>query len=462
MPRELVTIQVGQCGNQVAAQFWELALREHAIYNKSGIFDDSLSSFFRNVDTRYSDPLDLGVGQPISTLRARAVVVDMEEGVINSMLRSEIGDIFDSRQFISDVSGCGNNWSVGFYDYGRRYEEQLMDKIRKTVEQCESIQSFFLMHSMGGGTGSGVGTFILTMLHDMYPEVFRFNTVVFPEDDVVTGPYNSMLAMYQLTEHSDCVLPVDNRALFDILNKIENSKNKKNKEVKEDITDNKQNKQASFHKMNNIIAHMLNNLTCSMRFEGQLNVDLNEITMNLVPFPKMSYLVSSISPLYSILDVKIDSRRLDQIFSDVIHKDFQLLKVDPKQGTYMACGLILRGDAKISDINRNVQRIRPEMNIIHWNQEGFKVGLCSQSPVGMPYSLLCLSNQSCIKHHFNDLKQQFLRIFRRKAHVHHYTEYMDIGQFSDALHSLEDLVEAYESIERTAHTPPRPRIKPVV
>ena len=51
------------------------------------------------------------------------------------------------------------------------------------------------MHSMGGGTGSGVGTFILSLLEDYFPEVFRFATVVYPEDDVVTGPYNSMLAM---------------------------------------------------------------------------------------------------------------------------------------------------------------------------------------------------------------------------------------------------------------------------
>lgn len=34
------------------------------------------------------------------------------------------------------------------------------------------------------------------------------------------------------------------------------------------------------------------NLTCSMRFEGPLNVDLNEITTNLVPYPKLHYIVS--------------------------------------------------------------------------------------------------------------------------------------------------------------------------
>ena len=37
-----------------------------------------------------------------------------------------------------------------------------------------------------------------------------------------------------------------------------------------------------------------------MRFEGSLNVDLNEITMNLVPYPRMHYLLSSLSPFASL------------------------------------------------------------------------------------------------------------------------------------------------------------------
>jgi len=43
MPRELVTVQVGQCGNQIGCRFWELALREHATYNQGGVYDDALS-----------------------------------------------------------------------------------------------------------------------------------------------------------------------------------------------------------------------------------------------------------------------------------------------------------------------------------------------------------------------------------------------------------------------------------
>lgn len=59
-----------------------------------------------------------------------------------------------------------------------RYREQLSETIRQAAEQCDSLQSFLLLHSMGGGTGSGLGTYIVEMLKDEYPEVFRFVTAV--------------------------------------------------------------------------------------------------------------------------------------------------------------------------------------------------------------------------------------------------------------------------------------------
>ena len=43
MPRELITIQVGQCGNQIGGRFWDMALREHAAINQEGIFDEAMS-----------------------------------------------------------------------------------------------------------------------------------------------------------------------------------------------------------------------------------------------------------------------------------------------------------------------------------------------------------------------------------------------------------------------------------
>ena len=59
------------------------------------------------------------------------------------------------------MSGAGNNWAHGHFEYGGRYREILYEKIRKEVERCDSLQSFFLIHSIGGGTGSGLGSYIV-------------------------------------------------------------------------------------------------------------------------------------------------------------------------------------------------------------------------------------------------------------------------------------------------------------
>lgn len=57
------------------------------------------------------------------------------------------------------------------------------------------------------------------MLEDEFPEVYRFVTSIYPsgEDDVITSPYNSILAMKELNEHADCVLPIDNQVRNDII-----------------------------------------------------------------------------------------------------------------------------------------------------------------------------------------------------------------------------------------------------
>ncbi|RDD38371.1 Tubulin epsilon chain [Trichoplax sp. H2] len=476
-----VVVQVGQCGNQIGCRFWDLALREHAAINKEGFFDEPYSSFFRNVDNRYEDPLDVEVGNgrtKIKTLKARAVLVDMEEGVVNELLNSPLRDIFDHKQLITDVSGSGNNWSIGHLFYGNQYRDKLVEVLRRAAEKCDYLQTFFMIHSMGGGTGSGVGTAILNILQDDYPNVYRFVTAVYPsiEDDVITSPYNSILAMKELTDNADCVMPIDNQSLIDICNRISNvtataSRGISKKQIKSESTitnshggKTKSSQARPFDGMNNIVANLLLNMTSSSRFEGSLNVDLNEITMNLVPFPRLHYLISSMTPLYALADVNLSTRRLDEMFSDAFSKDYQLIKADPKRNLYLSCALLVRGKVEISDIRRNIKRIRPSLNFIHWNEDGWKTGLCSVPPVGHPYSLLTLSNNTCIKDTFSDIQHRFVKLYKRKAHLHHYLEVdgMEMATFDNSIESLNSLLDEYKLLDQTTRelvaSPPRLKV----
>ncbi|KAL8186410.1 UNVERIFIED_CONTAM: Tubulin epsilon chain, partial [Gekko kuhli] len=370
------------------------------------------------------DGADISKGK-ICSLKARALLIDMEEGVVNEILQGPLRDIFDSKQLITDVSGSGNNWAVGHKLYGCQYRERIVEKLRKAAEHCDCLQCFFVIHSMGGGTGSGLGTFVLNVLEEEFPEVYRFVTSIYPsrEDDVITSPYNSVLAMKELSEHADCVLPIENESLFDIVSKINQMTKcgKLGSSVKQAslVTSSgvKTTKEKPFDAMNNIVANLLLNLTSSARFEGSLNMDLNEITMNLVPFPRLHYLVSSLTPLYTLSDVNVPSRRL-----------------------------------------------KPALNFISWNQEGWKTGLCSVPPVGHSHSLLALANNTCVKSTFLELKERFMKLYKKKAHLHHYlhTDGMEQSCFSEALSSLSDLIEDYNQLDvmncGPAVDPPRLKI----
>jgi tubulin epsilon len=103
---ESIFVQVGQCGNQIGSRFWDLALQEHASVNKTGLYDEAMSSFFRN---------PAKVGGKISMLKARAVLIDMEEKVLGQISRSNFSQLFDPDQYVRSVSGSGNNWAVGHH-----------------------------------------------------------------------------------------------------------------------------------------------------------------------------------------------------------------------------------------------------------------------------------------------------------------------------------------------------------
>ena len=72
----------------------------------------------------------MGVNSEIKHLKARSIIIDMEEGVINQIMKSDLRELYEPEQILSDVSGSGNNWANGNQHYGPIYRERAMEMLR--------------------------------------------------------------------------------------------------------------------------------------------------------------------------------------------------------------------------------------------------------------------------------------------------------------------------------------------
>ena len=172
MVREMVMVQVGQCGNQIGRRFW-LELVQEAASQVQGGFDAAMSALFRNVDARYEPAIELDVGSLLASLRARAILVDTEEGVVSETRRHPIlGDLFEETQVITDVGGAGNN-SASDASYGPKLQLGLEATLRKAVEACDSPQVFSLIYSVGWCWIWSRVINVLELFRDMYPDLCR-------------------------------------------------------------------------------------------------------------------------------------------------------------------------------------------------------------------------------------------------------------------------------------------------
>lgn len=82
-----------------------------------------------------------------------------------------------------------------------------------------NLTGFQVCHSLGGGTGSGMGTLLISKIREEYPDRMMLTFSVFPSpkvSDTVVEPYNATLSVHQLVENADECMVLDNEALYDI------------------------------------------------------------------------------------------------------------------------------------------------------------------------------------------------------------------------------------------------------
>jgi tubulin beta len=88
---------------------------------------------------------------------------------------------------------------ISSYTEGAELVDQVLDVVQREVEACECLQGFQIAHSLGGGTGAGMGTLLLNKIREEYPDrmMATFSVVPSPKvSDTVVEPYNATLSVH--------------------------------------------------------------------------------------------------------------------------------------------------------------------------------------------------------------------------------------------------------------------------
>lgn len=87
-----------------------------------------------------------------------------------------------------------------------------MDKLNRMLEKCEHAEGFLIMHSVAGGTGSGLTAVLTEQLARVHPKLARWNISVYPSAATASSmleTYNTVLSLPFLLNFSDLVTPLD-------------------------------------------------------------------------------------------------------------------------------------------------------------------------------------------------------------------------------------------------------------
>nr|CAH8854295.1 unnamed protein product [Trichobilharzia regenti] len=434
--RECISIHVGQAGVQMGNACWELYCLEHGIQpdghmpsnKETERSDDAFNTFFSEMSSGKHVP--------------RAVFVDLEPNVVDEVRTGSYKQLFHPEQLITGKEDAANNYARGHYTVGKEIIDLVMERIRKSADQCTGLQGFLIFHSFGGGTGSGFTSLLMERLSVEYGKRSKLEFAVYPAPQIATAvvePYNSILTTHTTLEHSDCAFMVDNEAIYDIC--------RKNLGIGH----------PTYTNLNRLIAQIVSSITASLRFDGALNVDLTEFQTNLVPYPRIHFPLATYAPIISADKAYHEQMSVAEITNSCFETGNQMVKCDPRTGKYMACCLLYRGDVVPKDVNAAIANIKTKKTIqfVDWCPTGFKVGINYQPPLTVPggdlakvqRAVCMLSNTTAIAEAWARLDWKFDLMYAKRAFVHWYVgEGMEEGEFSEAREDTAALEKDYAEV----------------
>jgi len=420
---EIIHLQSGQCGNQIGSKFWEVISEEHGI-DRSGKYIGNNQNQLDKINVYYNE-------SSTNQYVPRAVLIDLEPGTMDTLKNGPLGNLFRPDNYVFGQSGAGNNWAKGHYTEGAELIESVMECVRREAEKSNCLQGFQITHSLGGGTGAGMGTLLVSKIVEEFPDrmMCTFSVVPSPQtSDTVVEPYNATLSIHQLVENANETFCIDNEALYNICASTLKMPN------------------PGYDDLNRLVSLVMSGVTTCLRFPGQLNSDLRKLAVNMIPFPRLHFFMIGFAPLIPEGTGQYRSYSVSELTQQMFDKKNMMAASDPKHGKYLTVAAIFRGNISTKDVDHHLHLIqtRNSNDFVEWIPNNVKTAVCDIPPTSLTMSGTFIGNTTAIQVLFRRIADQFNLMFKKKAFLHWYTqEGMDELEFTEAESNLNDLLSEY-------------------
>ncbi|ERL89940.1 hypothetical protein D910_07299 [Dendroctonus ponderosae] len=420
--------------------FWEVISEEHGI-DPSGVYVGDSDLQLERISVYYNEAT-VASSTNGGKYVPRAILLDLEPGTMDSIRSGRCGKLFRPDNFVFGQSGAGNNWAKGHYTEGAELVDAVLDVVRKEAENCDCLQGFQLTHSLGGGTGSGMGTLLISKIREEYPDRIMNTYSIMPSpkvSDTVVEPYNATLSVHQLVENTDETYCIDNEALYDIC--FRTLKLRRLEPLG-----------FAHHVRSDHLSEVQNpNLSgFPSRFPGQLNADLRKLAVNMVPFPRLHFFMPGFAPLTSRGNQQYRALTVPELTQQMFDAKNMMAACDPRHGRYLTVAAVFRGRMSMKEVDEQMLAIQNKNSsyFVEWIPNNVKTAVCDIPPVGLKMSSTFIGNTTAIQELFKRISEQFAAMFRRKAFLHWYTgEGMDEMEFTEAESNMNDLVSEYQQYQ---------------
>jgi tubulin beta len=137
--------------------------------------------------------------------------------------------------------------------------------------------------------------------------------------------------------------------------------------------------------LNHLISATMSEVTCCLRFPGQLNSDLRKLAVNLIPFPRLHFFMVGFAPLTSRGSQQYQALKVPELTQQMWDAKNMMCAADPRHGRYVTASAMFRGKMSIKEVDEQMINMQNKNSSysVEWIPNNVKSSVCDIPPRGL-------------------------------------------------------------------------------